>query len=186
VKQSSLKQDSLILSLYLVLLFGTIPFMPRLWSWAGDAIGPWHRLLPVALGTLLVLMVLRTLIKQRARWLSLRAALLVSLTILFFSAMSKLRLPVEQIHFSEYGLLSFLLFRLFRHRDPSRRVYLWTLIGACLIGFLDEMVQGLTPGRVYDTRDLWFNGVGGSLGLTAVILLFDPFFLKRAQSRRIE
>ena len=121
---------------------------------------------------------LRYLFRQRSRHVLLKGFLFVLLALLFFFSMSRLNLPPERIHFSEYGLLAFLLFRLLRHWDGSRRVYAWTLIGACLIGFLDESFQGLLPNRVYDPRDLWLNGLAGAMGLVAVMLLFDPFFVR--------
>ena len=178
MKKGQVSRDALILGGYLILLFATVPFMPRLWQAGVARFGEWHQLIPEGFATLLILLTLNTMLRQRAPRPLLRAGLLILLILFFFNVMGRLRLPVEKIHFSEYGLLSLLLFRLLRHWDSSRRVYLWTLTGACLIGVIDELFQGLLPTRVYDPRDLWLNGVGGLLGLSAVIILFDPFFLK--------
>ena len=141
-------------------------------------LGNWHRWIPEGIGILLILTTLRALIRKKTAHTLLKGFLFVPLAIAFLLCMDLVKRPVERVHFSEYGVLTFLLFRLLRHRDSSRRTYGWTLVGVCLIGFLDEALQGLLPNRVYDPRDLWFNGVAGILGLSAVILLFDPFFVR--------
>ena len=103
---------------------------------------------------------------------------MTGLLFLFFGTLQRLELAVEKIHFSEYGLLSFLVFRLFRHRFQPRWIYVWTLPTVCLIGVADELFQGIFPNRVFDPRDIGFNSWAGLLGLSVVVLLFDPLFLR--------
>lgn len=177
MRQTPLRRDALVLGSYLILLFGTTSFMPRLWNGVAGWLGIWHQFLPEGVGALLVLLALGVLVKRGSGRFLLQGLLFLCLSVLFFVSMGQLHRPIEKIHFSEYGFLSFLVFRLFRHWDTSRRTYAWTLIGVCLIGYLDELLQGLLPNRVYDPRDLVFNGVAGALGLAAVILVFDPVFL---------
>ena len=178
MKQSSLKRDALLLGGYLAVLFGTTSFMPQLWFWAASRLGVWHRLLPEGIGVCLILLLLGTLLRQGLRHPFLQGTFLLCLIFLFFISMGQVRRPIEKIHFSEYGFLSLLLFRLIRHGVRSRGCYGWTLLGVCLIGFLDELLQGLLPNRVYDPRDIGMNGLAGAIGLVAVILLFDPVFLR--------
>ena len=141
-------------------------------------LGKWYRSLPEGIGCFLVLLSLKQLFHRRSRHLLLKGVLFTFLAVFFFFLMSRQTLLPERIHFSEYGLLAFLTFRLLRHWKRSRWVYGWTLVGACLIGFLDELVQGLLPNRVYDLRDIWMNGLASSIGLIVVVLLFDPFFVQ--------
>ena len=175
--KTSRNSDACHLGLYLIFLFGTIPVMPQLWKQIAR-LGRWHRWIPEGIGILLILSTLRVLIRQKTAQILLKGLLFVLLAIVFVLSMDLVKRPVERIHFSEYGFLAFLLFRFLRHRDSSRRTYGLTVIGVWLIGFLDEAFQGLLPNRVYDPRDLWFNGVAGILGLCTVILLFDPFFAR--------
>ena len=175
--KASVPSDAGCLGIYLIFLFGTIPVMPYLWEWI-TRLGKWHRLIPEGIGIFLILLMLRALIRQKSSHILLACFFFSLLTVVFVFSMDRVRRPVEKIHFSEYSLLSFLLFRFLRHWKSKRSAYAWTLLGVCLIGFLDESVQGLVPNRVYDPRDLWFNGVAGVFGLVAVILLYDPFFVR--------
>ena len=171
------KLDACYLGLYLIFLFGTVPLMPQLWVQVAR-LGKWHRWIPEGIGVLLILSTLRGLIRKETTHAFGRGFFFVLLTTVFILSMDLVKRPVERIHFSEYGFLAFVLFRFLHHWDSSRYTYGWTAIGVCLIGFLDEALQGLLPNRVYDPRDLWFNGVAGVLGLCAVILLSDPFFVR--------
>ena len=172
------RRDAFILGSYLILLFGTTSLVPQLWFWVASWSNPWLKFIPEGVGFLLTALVLRRLIVQRSSRFFLQLLTLTPTAIFFFVSMNRIRLTIEQIHFSEYGFLTFLVFRFLRHLDPSRRTYVWTLAAVSLIGVLDELLQGLLPNRVYDPRDIAFNALAGVLGLSTVILLFDPLFLR--------
>ncbi len=72
--------------------------------------------------------------------------------------------PAERIHFIEYGLLGIVAYLIFR-RDfiPFFSLLLATLL-VTLAGWGDETIQYFLPSRVYDLRDVAFNGIGGLLG----------------------
>ncbi len=65
--------------------------------------------------------------------------------------------PVEAVHFLQYGMLSLLLFRAFAHRVRDNSVYAAAAITGSFVGMLDETVQWLTPGRVFDLADIRLN-----------------------------
>jgi hypothetical protein len=65
--------------------------------------------------------------------------------------------PVEAVHFLQYGLLSLLLFRAFAHRVRDYSIYAAATISGSFVGMIDETVQWLTPGRVFDLADIWLN-----------------------------
>jgi len=74
---------------------------------------------------------------------------------------------VEHVHYLQYGVLGALLWPVFRGR--------WRLLGVlalgCGVGLLDEALQGVTKGRVFDWADAVYNVlgvVGGALYVWSV------------------
>jgi len=86
----------------------------------------------------------------------------------------------EAIHYVQYGTLSLLLFRAFSHRIRDYSIYVASTLVGTFVGMIDETVQWLTPGRVFDLRDIWLNFTAVALvqiGLAAGIrprMIADP------------
>jgi hypothetical protein len=76
--------------------------------------------------------------------------------------------PEEAVHFLEYGLLSFFLFRAFSHKIKDNTVYITAALGVLFIGTMDEFLQWLMPKRFWDYRDIGINALAGSVFLLAV------------------
>jgi hypothetical protein len=71
--------------------------------------------------------------------------------------------PEEAIHFLEYALLSFLLFKAFQHHIPDKTVYVAAFLLGTMIGIFDEVLQWIIPLRYWDLRDVGLNAL--SVGL---------------------
>lgn len=79
------------------------------------------------------------------------------------------RLTDKSIHFIAFFGLSVLLGAAWAARRPwGRRVALSVVITIAVYAALDELTQGLIPGRSPDLRD-WYYDVGGAIA--AVVLL---------------
>jgi uncharacterized membrane protein YozB (DUF420 family) len=78
----------------------------------------------------------------------------------------------EQFHFTEYGLVAFLFYRV-AHRRVDLSAVVLPLCAAAVTGFVDEFVQWFVPSRVGEARDLALNLIGGLCGLM-VGMAFDP------------
>lgn len=85
--------------------------------------------------------------------------------------------PVERTHLFEYGLVAVLVHQALLERR-RKRVRAGVLAPAglavavtALLGWLDEGIQALLPGRVYDLRDAGFNALAGLLAVTATLAL---------------
>ena len=65
--------------------------------------------------------------------------------------------PEEAVHFIEFGILSLLIYRALCHTMKDPEIYLAAAVIGALIGMIDEAIQWLTPGRVWDLRDIWIN-----------------------------
>ncbi len=92
--------------------------------------------------------------------------------------------PEEALHFVEYGVLGLLIFRALRPSLPDRLLFPAVLLTGCLVGCCDELLQWLMPGRFWDLRDLWVNGLAIALALLALALVFRPAELRIAPSAR--
>ena len=96
---------------------------------------------------------------------------LAALTFAYAYMLVTIKIPAEKIHFLEYGVLSFLTFRALQKTQRALPCYILSLILTSLVGWADEGLQYLTPGRYYDVRDVIFNAIGGVLGLIFVFIL---------------
>ena len=82
----------------------------------------------------------------------------------------QMKFPAEKIHILEYGMLGWLAGRDLIKKGGKLR----GIISACLftlfIGCLDELFQKVLPYRVFDIRDIVFNGLGGIWGICLYLL----------------
>lgn len=129
-------------------------------------------------------------IKRNSTYFLLIVAIFIYAVIIW-----KVRLAEEKIHFLEYGLLSFLIYRAFldgsekyksRQGTPrslksglasflmdikGARVYIFAFILVFILGWIDEIIQYILPNRFYDIRDVIMNGIGGSMGLVLIFIV---------------
>jgi hypothetical protein len=113
---------------------------------------------------ILYLLIIRLKVRAASNyiWLSVCAALYIYFTLRLW------RNPEEAVHFLEYGLLGFFLFRAWRLTIPDKAVYLASFLSGTLIGTFDEIFQWLMPGRYWDIRDVGLNAL--AVGLFQVAL----------------
>jgi len=160
--------DGPIAICYVLLLWGSAPFVPSVWAFLERHLS-WSSDCPYLLGSLLFVLCFRGLPKRSFRILGFFLILGI-----FLLSMSCLKRPVERIHFIEYGALIFFLFRFFRHRVKGPWSYGLSFAGSFLVGVADELFQGLLPNRVFDPRDIWVNAWAGGLGVIFLTLFFTP------------
>lgn len=90
--------------------------------------------------------------------------------------------PEEAVHFLEYGLLGYLLFRALRHHISDKTVYLAAFLIGGTIGIFDEILQWIIPLRYWDFRDIGLNALAVGLCQIAVWKGLRP----RLPSPRVE
>ena len=99
----------------------------------------------------------------RNRW---RLFLVAGVFVLYLLVARKVPLPEEQIHFFEYGMVGILFTRALRGSGmPKFPSLTGALALGSLAGWMDELLQGFTPGRHFDLRDVVLNMVSIGLGL---------------------
>lgn len=84
-----------------------------------------------------------------------------------------LSIPEERVHFAQYGLMAVLARRaLAWHVSPPQQ-YLGAFVIAAMAGWVDELIQGVLPNRVYDLRDVAINAVAALLAIAAEEILHN-------------
>ena len=91
----------------------------------------------------------------------------------------------ERTHLFEYGLVAILIYQALRERRRSGRSVpvpaVLAVVATALLGWLDEGIQSLIPGRVYDTDDIFVNSVSGIVAITSSLFLA---WARRLDARR--
>lgn len=140
-------------------IFFVVPFARAIQKFTvshfGEAFFRIFVLVSIAVAFVLILYALIVRIKIRSVrnyiWLSLCA---------FVYIYETLRLPrnsPEVLHFCEYGLLGYLLFRALRFSIQDKTIYGAAFLLGAWVGIIDEILQWITPDRYWDIRDVGFN-----------------------------
>lgn len=115
-------------------------------------------------------------------WLTLTAGTYIYITANLRQA------PEEAIHFLEYGLLGFFLFRALQFNIKDRSIYIVAFLIGSLVGIFDEIIQWAVPLRYWDLRDVRLNALASGLIQIALWKGIEPSFIQkefRAKSLRI-
>ncbi len=154
---------------YVALIYLTLPIMRPVLNFLKAHLGSRFDLLTDIVLIAVMAGLSLMLIKSKISWKQWILALIVF--CLYGYGLNILKIPEERIHLLEYGLLSFLVFRVY----PAEWSFLFscwqTFLIVSFIGTLDEIIQYLIPNRVGDVRDIMLNIVSGLLGLilTAIV-----------------
>ncbi|MDY6974540.1 MAG: VanZ family protein [Thermodesulfobacteriota bacterium] len=155
---------------YTVLIFALLPVSPSIW-------GFFFRFYPGVLKELGYLLVFFLVVlffayfalihrKKGPVFYVWSSALLLSyVPLVFFYC----EYPAERFHLVEYGVLVICTYWCLKTRIQSFWIYLIVTCYACLIGLLDELIQGILPNRVYEFKDITINWVS-SLVATGLLV----------------
>lgn len=152
----------IVLVLYAAALFASIPYTRALVVRAGERFGPQT---PVA-AALAVLAGAAALLAARLQravprfpWPHLALAAIAAAAVAAWRLLASS--PIALVHLPEYALLALLAGRAF---GGGTTAALGGGAAAAAVGLVDEMVQGVTPGRVFDWWDVALNAAAGLLG----------------------
>ena len=112
--------------------------------------------------------------KLKIRFISNYIWLLLIAVLYTYFTLKLWKIPEEAIHFLEYGLLSFFLFKALSHNIRDRSIYITAALFALLIGTFDEIIQWMIPRRVWNFRDVGLNLLSGGLFQLAVWKVLRP------------
>jgi hypothetical protein len=167
---AALARRWLVLAAYVAVLYGTLPFGPRvglavLRTRAGGwLLGPGLPVLAL-FGAASLMVFLRR--RDAPPW---AYAALVAAGGAYALAFSWLRAAhLERTHLPEYGLASLLAWRALVPLFPGGvTAYAAAAVVGAAIGYGDELLQSVVPGRHYDLRDVAMNAVGAVLGMVVL------------------
>ena len=137
-----------------------------------------HKLLKLSVYLLVSIFILSS-IYLIFTYISFRLLNIVILTVFFviyIMIVQTYDILVEKIHFIEYGILAYLLYRALKPKLHGSLIYPASFIILTLIGWGDELIQYFLPDRYYDFRDVVLNGLSGGLIL---ILIYTVEKLKK-------
>jgi hypothetical protein len=114
--------------------------------------------------SLLYILIFRLKVRAAANyvWLTAVAGLYVYFTLRLW------RNPEEAVHFLEYGLLGYLLFRALSLTIRDASIYPSAFLIGSLVGIGDEILQWMMPNRYWDFRDAGLNALAAGLIQVAI------------------
>ncbi len=77
--------------------------------------------------------------------------------------------PNKYIHIPEYVVMSWILFEALSIDYKGRGVFLLVFICGASLGVVDEMMQGILPGRFYGWRDMIMNSAATVIGVLTLV-----------------
>jgi VanZ family protein len=101
--------------------------------------------------------------RQRGFSLSQLVWFLVVGYLYWFALRRTFKIPIESIHFVEYGILSLLIFRALVKSYNENFIFFASFLLTALLGMIDEYIQWFLPNRVGAMRDIIFNSASGGL-----------------------
>lgn len=96
---------------------------------------------------------------------------LILILAAYAGLMVYLRIPEERVHLLQYGMLAFLIYRAAKLDVADIRAYGVSLSLTSLLGWIDECLQHITPGRFFDWKDVLLNAVSAALALALIFVL---------------
>ena len=152
---------------YVLLIYISLPFARTILNHLYASLG--KDVLSLSVNILLLIFILYTSYKLFKKGIK---AIILTVTVLLIAFLfaSDMERPEERIHFIQYGLLGFLMFKMFK--SFSFIILGVSVLMLFLVGGVDEIIQYFLPNRVGDIRDVIFNFLGGLLGLWVGYIYF--------------
>ena len=72
-------------------------------------------------------------------------------------------IPEEAVHFVEYGVLSYFVYKALLHQVRDVTIYFSAAFIILFLGTIDEIIQWIVPNQFWDFKDVWLNFLSGGL-----------------------
>ncbi len=161
----------LVLGIYAAAIYTTLPYGPAIGRGVlRNEVGGW--LLGSGMGVVALvagLMIVARLRRRGAPAPSYAALALAAVGTILGLAWLRAQ-HLERVHLPEYALAAWLAWRALDAHGVGRvRAYVGATVIAAALGLGDELLQAITPGRVYDLRDVMANALGATLGTLVLV-----------------
>lgn len=175
-EQQSKRWSWLVVLAWTIVIFVTIPLARTIQREFERLFGSGAYFIAAGIiGVFFFLFVLIYIYQRHKRNLSRRLCWLIVLMAASVGLMKfQLQTPAEAIHFFEYGILSFFLFRACSHHIRDWLVYPISVFLLIMIASADEFLQWMMPGRYWDFRDIRLNLLAGMVVQAFIALVVRP------------
>lgn len=99
----------------------------------------------------------------------------LSIVAVYAAAFARIQILEERTHLFEFGIVGVLIYLALTERRANgrgvRSPAAWAVLATGVLGWVDEGIQAVLPGRVYDLRDVGTNALAGLLAVTATVAL---------------
>jgi hypothetical protein len=165
----------LLVATWSLVIFATIPLARTIQRAVRETVGEEAFLYVVLVAIVVTFLATFRHLRGLGRISPVRGAWLLGVAAVYAGyAFTLRRAPVEALHFLQYGVLGVLAFRALTHRMRDPGIYLAAALIGGIVGIIDEAIQWLTPRRVWDLRDIWFNFFAASLIQVAIAAGIRP------------
>jgi hypothetical protein len=160
-------------ALFTAVIYATLPVAPVVWRMFARRAGGGSEVIVLA-GLVLTAFAVLSYAVRRAGPIGLgRTAAVVAVGAAYVAIIATVELtPAEKLHFLYYGALAVLVYQALKVDLAGTALVVVTILLVALIGFGDEVIQGIIPRRVFEWKDVALNAVSGLLA-TALILVFE-------------
>ena len=105
----------------------------------------------------------------------------------YYMVMLRMALPEERTHLIEYGVVAVFIHEALKERaGGGRRVpvpALIAVVGASVVGVIDECIQAFLPSRVFDPEDILFNVLAALMAVASSVALSWARHRRQSRSR---
>jgi VanZ family protein len=149
-----------LIFIYIGFIYATLPLARSVLNYLYGLLGKFYLSVGVNLALIGAMVVLLYFFMKKGfknlLYMALPAGILLAISL-------TLERPEERVHFIQYGLLGFLVYKGFESSGTLKVPLAGGFV--FLVGSVDEIIQWFLPNRVGDLRDVAFNFLGGIAGI---------------------
>jgi hypothetical protein len=175
----------LLVVLCSVIIFATIPvarsFQKLVYTTIGREFFTYFVGVTIISGSVILLYFL--IFRLKVRRISQYIWILICAGLYLFNTVQLDKHPEEAIHFLEYGILSYFIFRALGRSVRDTTVYISAFFFVSFIGTMDEFLQWMMPQRFWDFNDIGLNVFAGGVCLLGIWKGINPEIINKPVSK---
>lgn len=98
---------------------------------------------------------------------------------LYLLGLNIITIPEEKVHFVQYGVLAFFIYKASKESFPRLTAYVISFVLTSFFGVIDECIQHFLPTRFFGWKDIYLNAASAALALGLVFSLEREIRLQR-------
>lgn len=157
-------------------IFATVPAARSIQRYVYNTVGRefFTYIVLFFVGAGLVILLYLFLFKLKIKRVSQYIWLFICVGLYIYFIMQLKAHPEEAIHFLEYGLLSYFLFKALSKKVHDPTIYITAVLFVLFVGTTDEFIQWMMPERYWDFSDIGLNTLAGGIFILAIWKAIKP------------